>query len=210
MNSENLTKIPSSIKFPLKFNKSDQVILTIKLMKIQPPPKREFDRGIKQSFFVHYSDFYPTFTAKSDFLSFEYGTTIDVIVTPEITRTDKNLKKLDPKVRGCYFDGEKTLHFFKKYSQKNCEIECVANITLEACGCVDIDQPFKTSNDICLNISRVNPTCTNDLLSSIYIASNLSPEINCGCQPHCNSVNYNIKQYTIYEQEVKQKGVFQW
>lgn len=162
-------------------------------------PKGNFEKCIKQSILIHDPDTLPTFTVKKDFSTFEYGTAMDIIVTPEVTRTDKNLKKLNPIERGCYFDGEKSLYYFKKYSQKSCEVECLTNATLDACGCVDIEQPFKNKAEICLNISRHRSSCANDLQSNIYVSSDLSMEFGCLCLPLCNSITYNIKYFTIHE-----------
>ncbi|XP_070498388.1 uncharacterized protein [Chironomus tepperi] len=194
---ENLQNFPNSLKFPLMFNRSDRPELTIKVLK----PEGDYARCIKQSFLIHHYDFMPTFASKYDFTSFEFGTIIDVIVTPEITRTDRSLKKLKPTERGCYFEGEKELHFFNTYSQKNCEIECVANFTLETCGCVDIDQPFKTQENICLNISREIPTCVSIIQSEMYLSSDHLQQENCACLPLCDSISYNVKYYTMHEKE---------
>ncbi|KAL1122240.1 hypothetical protein AAG570_003645 [Ranatra chinensis] len=40
-----------------------------------------------------------------------------------------------PKLRDCYFSDEKRLAFFNVYTQRNCQLECVVNKTMEACGC---------------------------------------------------------------------------
>ncbi|XP_070498386.1 pickpocket protein 19-like [Chironomus tepperi] len=194
---ENLQNLADSQQYPLMFNRSDHAELTIKLLK----PQGDYARCIKQSFLIHHYDFIPTFASKYDFTSFEFGTIIDVIVTPEITRTDRSLKKLKPTERGCYFEGEKELHFFNTYSQKNCEIECVANFTLKTCGCVDFDQPFKTQEDICLNISRSIPTCVNNIQSEMYLSSDHLQQENCACLPLCDSISYNVKYYTMHEKE---------
>ena len=37
--------------------------------------------------------------------------------------------------RGCYLKNEKPLKFFKIYTKNNCRSECLANKTLEVCGC---------------------------------------------------------------------------
>jgi amiloride-sensitive sodium channel len=201
-----LEKIPSSQKYPLKFSKSDKVKLTIRITK----PEGDFEKCIKQSVLIHHFDFSPTFTTVSDFTSFEFGTILEIIITPEITKTDPNLKKLKPIERGCYFEGEKLLHFFKKYSQKNCEIECMANITIAACGCVDIDQPFKSRDDICLNISRIDPTCVSEIQNDVYLLADFVPEYDCSCLPLCNTISYNMKYYTMHEKEEKILKSFHW
>jgi len=135
------------LKYPLKFNKEDQVIFSI---KVKEPPAWLLN-CIRQSFLIHHSDELPTFKVRMDFMGFEYGSTVDIIVSPEIIRTDEYLKRLKPSIRECYFEGEKTLKFFKKYTQRNCEVECLTNVTMERCGCVDINQPFNNPYEACLD-----------------------------------------------------------
>lgn len=40
-----------------------------------------------------------------------------------------------PEERRCYFESERQLKFFKRYSKINCEVECLTNKTIEVCGC---------------------------------------------------------------------------
>ncbi|CAG9811156.1 unnamed protein product [Chironomus riparius] len=193
--SENSTQILKSFNYPLKFNRGDEIQFSIIITK---PPKILLN-CIKQSFIIHSSDDLPTFYVRMDFMGFEYGTKFDVIVTPEIIRTEEYLRSLKPSVRGCYFDKEKSLKFFKKYSQRNCDVECLANITMNRCGCIDINQPFSNQNEMCLNISRSQPTCLSILKRDLYTFFDFSPEQNCSCLPLCNSISYNIKYYTKHE-----------
>jgi hypothetical protein len=37
--------------------------------------------------------------------------------------------------RQCYFSRERELKFFKIYTKANCELECLANLTLRYCNC---------------------------------------------------------------------------
>ncbi|CAG9812250.1 unnamed protein product [Chironomus riparius] len=178
-------------KYPLTFNRQDKVIFKAKI-KMPFNDMYETMICIKQSFMIHHSDDLPTFSQRKEFLNFDYGTTVDVTVTPEIIRTDHDLKFLKPEIRGCYFEGEKSLKYFKTYSQKNCDIECLTNVTEKSCGCVDINQPFKNIHDVCQNISRMLDNCFRDLQHQIYVFEHFSSEQNCSCLPLCNSVGYNI------------------
>lgn len=49
---------------------------------------------------------------------------------------DKLLVTWSPENRRCFSDGEKRLKFFRIYSKKNCEHECLSNEMLATCGCV--------------------------------------------------------------------------
>lgn len=66
---------------------------------------------------------------------------ITVTVKPEMMTTSENLRPYKPEQRKCYFSTEKPLKFFKLYSQKHCEIECVTSIVEENCGCVAFYMP---------------------------------------------------------------------
>lgn len=50
--------------------------------------------------------------------------------------TSDGLRKYAPEVRGCFFNSERPLGFFKSYSQQKFELECLANCTKNTCGCV--------------------------------------------------------------------------
>lgn len=68
----------------------------------------------------------------------------DVLITVQpqmITTKDRNLRKYKPEQRGCYFSSDRSLKFFKSYNQRNCDLECNANFTLQSCGCVGFSMP---------------------------------------------------------------------
>lgn len=56
------------------------------------------------------------------------GSSFDILITPEIVKSDEDLKLIDISIRHCYFENERKLKFFKIYTQKNCEIECISQI----------------------------------------------------------------------------------
>lgn len=64
-----------------------------------------------------------------------------VSIKPEMMTTSEGLKGYDPHKRNCYFPSERDLSFFKVYTQRNCEVECIANYTLSMCGCVAFYMP---------------------------------------------------------------------
>lgn len=45
--------------------------------------------------------------------------------------------------RQCYFNGEKTLRYFKVYTQRNCELECFSAYLLKKCNCTHFSYPSK-------------------------------------------------------------------
>jgi amiloride-sensitive sodium channel len=194
MRQQNLQKFPKTPEFPLKFNRNDQAQINL---EFTVPTDGRY-QCLMQSFLIHDPDYLPTFSWRYSFVNFAYGSHTDVIVTPEIIRTE-GLEHLNPSQRECYFDGEKSLKFFRKYSQRNCEVECIANITMDRCGCVDLTHPFQYSDHLCLNISRVVGYCFLHLQHDLYEYEDFSPERNCSCLPLCNSISYNIKYYTKHE-----------
>ena len=62
-------------------------------------------------------------------------------VAPEIITTSNGLRKYSPERRGCFYQSERQLRFYKTYSKSNCFIECWTNLTKEHCGCVEFSMP---------------------------------------------------------------------
>lgn len=60
-----------------------------------------------------------------------------------MVQTDKALRNWKPHERGCYFDHERQLRFFRIYTAINCDAECGANFTFYKCQCNFISQPRK-------------------------------------------------------------------
>lgn len=61
---------------------------------------------------------------------------------PKYKDISEGLSKYKPNQRQCFFNAERKLHFYKTYTQSNCENECFVNFTLQRCGCVP---PFMPS-----------------------------------------------------------------
>ncbi|KAL7015667.1 hypothetical protein ACKWTF_016585 [Chironomus riparius] len=198
--SKNLKNISKAVKYPLTFGTSDKAELSLKLEQ----PTGHLWNCLMQSYVVHKPDELPTFMTRKEFIPYDFGSTVDIIVSPEIIRTDEYLRKLKPSERDCYFEHERPLKYFKKYTKKNCEIECQTNVTKEICGCVDIEHPFENHNELCLNISRMLESCVGTLYKYLYTSFNYSPEQNCSCLPLCNTISYNMKYYTKRESKGNQ------
>lgn len=103
----------------------------------------------------------------------------------EPVRTKTELRRYSPEKRWCYFSNEKSLKYFASYTKFQCEFECLANRTLEACGCVKFSMPRDNSTPIC----GLNQT-------SCYLKvfkgwSRESPT--CECFLPCNFIDYKIK-----------------
>lgn len=68
---------------------------------------------------------------------------MSVLVTPHTVITSEGLRGYNPVRRQCYYNSERSLQFFNFYTQSNCELECLANFTLQYCGCVPFSMPRK-------------------------------------------------------------------
>jgi acid-sensing ion channel, other len=183
--------------FPLTINTYQNPVFSMHIMKPEIPMSYEVCR--KVSIFVHSSDFLPTFSGREDFYGIDYGRNIEVEVTPEIIKTDRSLAKLDPEMRECYFDNERSLRFFRAYTQKNCEIECFTNYTIQRCGCVALDQPYSISHNItlCHYRSFHDSICCMHVRTELQMQENFSIERNCSCYPTCDSISFHTKyRYT--------------
>lgn len=64
-----------------------------------------------------------------------------ISVKPNMITTSDELKYYKPSQRQCYFEKERYLKFFKVYTQRNCELECLTDHTLRNCGCVKFSMP---------------------------------------------------------------------
>lgn len=64
-----------------------------------------------------------------------------VFIKPNLIKTTRNLEKYHPDIRRCYFSTEQKLRFFRVYTQRNCELECLSNLTKNHCGCVKFSMP---------------------------------------------------------------------
>lgn len=79
----------------------------------------------------------------SKYIRVPNGNGVLISVKPQIIITSKSLQKYNPNRRGCFFNSERKLQFFKLYTQQKCELECLANFTQSLCGCVKFSMPSK-------------------------------------------------------------------
>lgn len=67
----------------------------------------------------------------------------EIFIKPKLITTSKSLRRYSPNQRQCFFNSERQLHFYRIYTQNNCELECVSNFTKLECGCVKFSMPRK-------------------------------------------------------------------
>lgn len=99
----------------------------------------EFAPGFRLS--LHVPDELPRLP--NDFIHIAPEQDVYISVKPNVITTSHGLRSYAPHKRGCYFESERKLRFFKFYSQSKCEAECFANFVKEKCHCVPFSMPSK-------------------------------------------------------------------
>ncbi|KAG5681851.1 hypothetical protein PVAND_011259 [Polypedilum vanderplanki] len=194
--------------YPITTKAGDRPKLKIKFSQ-QDFNSSNFERCNFPKVLVHHPTLSPTFIDRDEFIDINFGETMNIELNVVIIRTDKNLKKLKSVERGCYFDNEFQLKFFKTYTQKNCEIECFTNITIKECGCVSHLMPYNAIKNIiiCQNeYQTFYESCLYQTTSKLLISIHFSTEQNCSCLPLCNSVSYYAK-YNSLKNENKEASI---
>lgn len=101
--------------------------------------------GFRVTFHTPYE--FPYFTKLQYYISPKRAT--DFLITPKVIFPSPGLHTYDPIIRQCYFPSERTLKFFKIYTQGNCQLECAWNVTLEECDCYTLTMPSKYDRTSC-------------------------------------------------------------
>ncbi|XP_031340949.1 pickpocket protein 28-like [Photinus pyralis] len=112
-------------------------------------------------------------------------------VKPSLT-VSTELLDYSPKARKCYFFSEKYLASYKLYTQQNCLYECLANYTLEHCGCIPF---YFAAIDIEAEICGPGRSqCVKESkLKYLKNEENSNPEDQCDCLPSCTSLSYEVE-----------------
>lgn len=98
--------------------------------------------GYRFKVILHSPYEYPSTFHQSYDIDFRQAVTLSVI--PKLMLASETLKSSYlPAVRRCFFHSERNLKYFQVYTKKNCELECLSNITAKICGCVPYWLPRK-------------------------------------------------------------------
>lgn len=116
---------------------------------------------------------------------FRTDTMNQIFITLESIRTNENLMRYSPEKRGCFFNHEKSLKFFKSYTKAQCEFECLANRTFEACGCVKFSMPRSDKTRRC---GLKDTSCYLGVAKKWSRVSS-----SCNCLPSCTRIDYKVK-----------------
>lgn len=99
--------------------------------------------------------------------------------------------------RQCFFNSERFLRFYKVYTQRNCELECLANYTMQKCGCVRFSMPRDDATPICGSLKiACYDAAEDDLIYAQYMLGidvNRVTQDECNCLPSCTSIRYDAE-----------------
>jgi acid-sensing ion channel, other len=149
------------------------------------------DVCVSSSFMVHSPFEIPGNFETIDLIEFDYGYDLEVLITPEIIETDADLINYKPEERGCYFEGEKKLEFFKIYTRKNCESECIANELRNnpKVNCTPYFMARTDSMDYCDYQKEI----WLSVMTFSAIKATLGSKSKCGCLDECDSIKYKFE-----------------
>jgi amiloride-sensitive sodium channel len=141
-------------------------------------------------FYIHSPFEYPIEFSSDDFNAFEweFGYKFEVLIIPEIISSSDDFSSLSLNQRNCYLENERKLKFFKIYSQKNCQIECLSQKMLESCGCVPYDVIRDSKTKIC---DFLDYTCLQNVRNQINIEETFINR--CNCLQSCDFISYSIE-----------------
>ncbi|XP_005176878.1 pickpocket protein 28-like [Musca domestica] len=121
---------------------------------------------------------------------------IMVAVKPTMITTSADVKAYRPEKRRCYFQQDRQLRFYKIYTQRNCERECVTNFTYHKCGCVKFSMPRTADMPICGEHKILCYQNARNTLLWQQFKEGLSHSKRvrgCNCMPGCTSLEYETE-----------------
>ncbi|XP_070500712.1 pickpocket protein 28-like [Chironomus tepperi] len=197
-----------SLTQPLRANRAKLSLLTV-IKDVDIPNLCEARRqGYKV--ILHLPNEIPTIFHSETYFQLKNLKTMSI--SAEVIEKDESLRRLTPDQRGCYFEDERQLKFFKSYTQRNCEYECMTNYTLRTCGCVKFSMPRDKMTEICRDkdikcytvlithwpdIIRTNPTVSD--AENAY-------KFPCNCIQSCTLINYKVITERSFEMNQQNSG----
>ena len=184
---KNSTK-PMDLNYPLSTSAGDKDGLTVTIKRNYNITRSQIchDNG----FIVHANDELPVKFEITDICEYEFGTSMEVIISPSVIKTDESLRSFSPESRHCYFDDERKLRFYKKYTKNNCEMECLSNHTLKTCECIPFDIIRDKNTTVC-GINEIACATSAEYQVKLDPLSELIKK--CNCLPKCTLIQYNVE-----------------
>jgi acid-sensing ion channel, other len=143
------------------------------------------------TFMVHSPHEHPGNFELIEMIQFDYGYDFEVLITPEIIKTDQDLESYAPEERGCYLKGEKKLKYFKVYTRRNCETECRINLFYgePKLNCTPYFMVRSDSMDYC----DYQKEYWVGFESYKVIYRTFGRTSMCGCLDECDSIKYKFE-----------------
>ncbi|XP_055846694.1 pickpocket protein 28-like [Episyrphus balteatus] len=134
---------------------------------------------------------------KKNFINIPFDQDILLSIKAQIMKTSEGLRHYTPERRQCYYQYERFLRYYTKYTQASCELECLANQTLAKCGCVKFSMPRALSHPICgWKKSSCADQVANNFVSWKFMAKTKGfGESACTgyCLPTCFDIKYKAE-----------------
>ncbi|XP_039296213.1 pickpocket protein 28 isoform X2 [Nilaparvata lugens] len=135
-------------------------------------------------------------TVSRQFYNVPINKEVFLAVKPNMMTTSSNLRSYSPERRQCYFAHERELAFFKVYTKKNCELECLTNHTLKECGCVAFYMPSAKDTPICgpkkyYCLQRSYRKMITESLATMN--KEVGVDSSCNCLQSCTSLEYDAE-----------------
>ncbi|XP_061393669.1 pickpocket protein 28-like [Musca vetustissima] len=128
---------------------------------------------------------------------------VAITVKPVMLTTSDGVANYSPEKRKCFLNRERYLKFFKVYSERNCEMECLTNYTLQQCGCVKFSMPRTADMPIC---SEDKIHCYIQAEDKMLLENfgNRDKDA-CNCMPSCTSLEYDVE---LAQSDFSEKQIF--
>lgn len=154
------------------------------ILKIRDSDMDSTCRGSNQGFRIFWNMPGEIPNALSSFLFVPIEQDVTISMKPLKSETAKNLLKYPPKIRQCFMERERKLKYLKTYTKSNCEMECLTNYTLTACGCVKFSMPRESESKIC------TATELKCVLETEREWLSLGTDEQCDCMPACTEISF--------------------
>ncbi|XP_020717441.1 pickpocket protein 28-like [Ceratitis capitata] len=110
------------------------------------------------------------------------------------TDSEQGLRSMSKMSRRCLFADEKPLEYYRFYTQRNCEVECLAKMLLKYCGCVTHFVPLFLENQNQCGIYEMSCVMRIHLQSMVTNNGKGCPEV---CLRGCYDLTYLPDFFTI-------------
>jgi acid-sensing ion channel, other len=147
------------------------------------------DRCTSPSFLIHSPYELPGSYDTNDLFEFGNGHDFEVLITPEIITTDEGLRSYDPEERGCFFQDERKLKYFKVYTKNNCMFECRAEqfYVKPKLNCTPFFMVRSDDMEFCDYRREYQ---VRHQTQSLSVEND-----NCGCLDACDSIKYQVEVF---------------